>query len=104
MRMVSLLPLIAGIATTAVPAEGQVARPQFGIATGLAFPAGQFHSSSLRGEGFGLGLQWMAFALFKVDRIPPWLLLEASYGSHWANDVLKSDLQIATGATSDEHV
>src|SRR5581483_8661072 len=84
MKRLGLLLLIAGMASTALPAQAQLARPQFGMGAGMAFPAGKFHSS-LRGEGFGSGLQGIAFVAFKVHPIPGSLRLEANYGLHGAN-------------------
>src|SRR4051794_40726731 len=74
MKRLRLALAIVGMASTAMPLEAQSAHLQFGMGAGMAFPAGKFHSS-LRGEGFGSGLQGMAFALFKIHPIPTWLRL-----------------------------
>lgn len=71
------------------------------MAVGRAVPTGAYHAAA-SGQGFNSG--WQGIALVEVA-LPGWpvaLRADGDYGTHQANERLKTDLTAALGQPSDE--
>jgi opacity protein-like surface antigen len=101
-RAVGTLAVASLLITTAPAAQG-IRATHFGVAAGLAVPAGSYHAAA-NGEGFSSGWQAMALAVFTVPGWPVDIRVDGTYGTNSANDRLKADLTARLGQPTDEKV
>jgi opacity protein-like surface antigen len=89
----SLVVLFLVATATGMP---QAIRPQFGVATGLTVPVGDYRA------GFSRALQGMALVAFTLPGSRLGFRVDATYGTNGANDRLKAELTNRLGQPTDE--